>query len=76
MFFLRLGRGAFVQAKSSTDIDITSGQTTTELSTTDNQTTDQNIIVSTRLRQTDKRLRKIHSFNNINKSKENSENLN
>ncbi|CAF0741059.1 unnamed protein product [Adineta steineri] len=71
-----LGHGAFAQANSSVskpsiDIDITSNAT----STTNKQTTDRNIIVSTRLRQTDKRLRKIQSVNPINAIQDNKKSI-
>ena len=49
---------------------------TSASSAINNPSINENIIVSTRLRQTDKRLRKIRSINGINTARENNENLN
>lgn len=70
MFCFRLGNGAFAQANSPIprligSNNVTSTETVTPLVGTENSVS-KNIIVSTRLRQTDKRLRKIQSENNIN----------
>ncbi len=49
---------------------------TSGLSTTSEESTNKNIIVPTRLRPTDKRLRKIHSINSSHTTHEKSINFN
>lgn len=81
-FIFRLGKGAFAQTIPSISgslitTEVTSIQTVST-STLDGQlTTSTNIIVSTRLRQTDKRLlRKIHTVKNTIPIQEKSRNKN
>lgn len=67
----RLGKGAFAQAnssesKSSTDTNAASTSTTTSSGIENQSTNNKNVVISARLRQTDKRLRKIHSLNGTN----------
>ncbi|CAM4878191.1 unnamed protein product [Rotaria socialis] len=69
-----LSNGAFAQTNSSIPkLLTTSDITTTEIvasSINNEKLINKNIIVSTRLRQTDKRLRKIHSANSMNSMQE------
>ncbi len=78
--YIRLGHGAFAQAnpiipKSLINIDVTAA-ITSGLSNTSEELTNKNIIVPTRLRPTDKRIRKIHSINSSHTTHEKSINLN
>jgi hypothetical protein len=72
--FSRLSKGAFAQTKSLANTDVTSIPTTAS-STNGEQVINKNIIIPTRLRPTDKRLRKIHLVNNMNANHEKSKNI-
>lgn len=70
----RLGKGAFAQKnasikRSATDADLSS-DTITSPTTVNESSTANNSTISTRLRQTDKRLKKIRSLSSVIVSKE------